>query len=84
MGYSRQKSLQHLPRSKRKSVERKKKGRVCTRPLGTFTTLAVSRGSYCGVVGFGVAGLGATGFGVVGFGAVAPAPVGAGTPDCVL
>src|SRR5579864_2503692 len=68
----------------------RKKGRVFTRPFGTFQTHEVSAFSYFGVSVFGVAGLGAPvpvgDFGAAGL-AVAPAPLGAGgaaTPDCTL
>src|SRR5579862_4163763 len=62
-----------------------KKGRVFTRPAGTFRTREVSALRYC----FGVSlDFGAAGFGVVlvGFGAAgfAAGAAGAGTPDCTL
>src|SRR5262249_47477532 len=74
------------------AASRKNKGRVVTRPLGTFRTLKVShRLSYLGagvvvagfvgvVAGFGVV---AAGLVVPGFGPV-PVVAGAGTPDCRL
>jgi hypothetical protein len=59
----------------------KKKGRVFTRPAGTFQTLGVS-GIYC----FGAAGAAglAAPAGLLAGGFAAPVEAGAGTPDCVL
>lgn len=64
-----------------------KKGRVFTRPFGTFRTLEVSDLSYFGASGFGAAGFAAPapldGLGVTGF-AAGVEEAGAATPDFTL
>ena len=71
-----------------RSILERKKGRVYTRPFGTFPTLEVSALNYFGVVGAGVAGFAAPvpveGFGAAGLAAPGALGAGAATPDCTL
>ena len=68
------------------AIAKKKKGRVFTRPFGTFPTLEVSALTYFGVVG--AAGFAAPvpvdGLVIAGFATPDALGAGAATPDCTL